>query len=72
MIPAMVTATFKIERTTPLESGRSLVKIMDWQMMALVKSKTPKRTDEIRKIVPPTLLLKWKKTLTKFNVLRKD
>ena len=72
MMPAMLTATFRSERTMPLESGRSLVNIMDWQTMALVKSKTPQRIAEIRKNPPPTFLLKRRTTMNKVNALSKD
>jgi len=44
----MVARKVRMERTTPLESGSSLVKIMDRQMITLVKSKTPNKIDETR------------------------
>jgi hypothetical protein len=54
-IPKIVVEHNKIEDTTPLESGRSLAKIMDWQMMPVDRSKQANRTSEIRKGTSPIL-----------------
>ena len=47
-IPAAVYATARMERITPLESGRSLANIMLWQIITLVKSKMPNKIEDTR------------------------
>ena len=55
MIPNKVVESNRIDDTIPLESGKSFVKIIDWQITAVPKSKTPNKTSEIRKGMSPTL-----------------
>ena len=50
VIPQMVVLTRRIEDITPLESGRSLVKSIDWQKITLEKSNAPK--------IPPKIIVK--------------